>query len=72
MIHIMPIMRPVMHKDTMKTMTFWNRLNASDQYKAKSRMNTSHTRKPIIEAMTSPKGFDFSFSMLYASSFSAS
>jgi hypothetical protein len=52
-----------MHNDTIKTMMFWNRLNPSDQYNAKSRMKTSHTRKPTIEATISPIGPDFRISV---------
>jgi hypothetical protein len=62
-IHISPISRPVMHSDTIKTMMFWNRLKPSDQYNAKSRMKTSHTRKPTIEATISPIGPDFRISV---------
>ena len=53
---------PVIDSDTIKTMMFWNRLYGSDQYSANSRMNTSHTRKPIIEATIRPigPGFDVS------------
>ena len=59
-----------MHSDTMKTTMFWNKLNDSDQYKAKSKMKTSHTRKPIIEATISPIGLDFRISIGGALSFS--